>query len=327
MANLSPADDRSPRAARCPLRELHSAGPARDAGHAARRHRRGGRGVGGRVVHAHGPLVPDGAARRARRADARGLHQPGVRRRPHADDEARPARHRRHLPPPGIAGQDRHHARRAVAGPRHARHRRRLVRARAPGAGRPLPRHRRALRAPRGGARDLRADVERRRRAVRGEALPTGLHAVQPAAGQHPAPVRGRRWRGRAQDAAARDQARRRDEHVRDGAGRPRPQGRGAAPPLRDRGARPRRDPADAGRRTRPGDRDRCLPAGHGGVRGARLQPRADRAGRARPGRAGRGTSPRSSPAWAGSASRPRPPRRRSPPRARARAAGAAAPW
>ena len=53
-------------------------------------------------------------------------------RRPDRAHDARPARHRRHLPPPGPAGQDRDDARRALRRPRDARHRRGLVRARAP---------------------------------------------------------------------------------------------------------------------------------------------------------------------------------------------------
>ena len=44
---------------------------------------------------------------------------------------AQPARHRRHLPPPGPARQDRDHPRRALGRPGDARHRRRVVRPRA----------------------------------------------------------------------------------------------------------------------------------------------------------------------------------------------------
>ena len=78
-------------------------------------------------------------ARRPARADARGLHLARLPRRPDQPRRARPAGHRRHLPPPGAARQDRHHPRRALRRPGVARHRRRLVRARAPRPRRPVP--------------------------------------------------------------------------------------------------------------------------------------------------------------------------------------------
>ncbi len=49
------------------------------------------------------------------------------------------AGHRRHLPPPRPAGEDRDDPRRALRRSRHARHRRRLVRARAPRPRRAVP--------------------------------------------------------------------------------------------------------------------------------------------------------------------------------------------
>ena len=51
----------------------------------------------------------------AHRADARGLHNAGLPRGKDRADDARPAGHRRDLPPPRAAGQDRDHPRRAVA--------------------------------------------------------------------------------------------------------------------------------------------------------------------------------------------------------------------
>ena len=69
-------------------------------------------------------------------------------------DRARAARHRRDLPAPRPARQDRHHPRRPLAGSRDARARRRLVRAGAPRPRRPLPADQGALRAPRGDAPD-----------------------------------------------------------------------------------------------------------------------------------------------------------------------------
>src|SRR3954470_12802446 len=47
-----------------PLRELHPPGRRGAAGRAAGRHRTGRRRGRGGLVHGHGPLVPDGAARR-----------------------------------------------------------------------------------------------------------------------------------------------------------------------------------------------------------------------------------------------------------------------
>ena len=104
------------------------------------------------LVHRDGPLVPDGALPDRVRPDARGLLGAELRRGEDRAAAARPARHRRHLPLPGPARQDRHHARRAVRRPGDARHRRGLVRARAPRARRAVPAGRRAVRAPRGDA-------------------------------------------------------------------------------------------------------------------------------------------------------------------------------
>ena len=72
---------------------------------------------------------------------------------------ARPAGHRRDLPPPRPARQDRVHCGRPVRRPRRARHRRRLVRPRAPRPRRAVPAGRRAVRAARGDPADLPADV------------------------------------------------------------------------------------------------------------------------------------------------------------------------
>ena len=65
---------------------------------------------------------------------------------------------------PGPARQDRHDPRRALEGPRDARHRRGLVRPRARRSRRAVPVDERALRAARGDPPDLPPDVERRRR-------------------------------------------------------------------------------------------------------------------------------------------------------------------
>ena len=73
--------------------------------------------------------------------------------------DARRDGHRRHLPTPRRVGQDRDHARRAVARARLSGHRRGLVRARARGPGRALPAAGRALRAARGDAADRAPDV------------------------------------------------------------------------------------------------------------------------------------------------------------------------
>ena len=67
----------------------------------------------------------------AGRADAGGLHDPRLPRRAHQHRRAAAAGHRRHLPAPGPARQDRVHPRRALRRPGRARHRRGLVRARA----------------------------------------------------------------------------------------------------------------------------------------------------------------------------------------------------
>ena len=73
----------------------------------------------------------------------------------------------------------------------------------------------RAVRAARGDAADLPADVERRQRPVRGPALPAGRDAVRAGADQPAAPAdHDRRWR-REEDAAAGGPVRRRVQPVR----------------------------------------------------------------------------------------------------------------
>ena len=137
------------------------------------------------------------------------------------DHPARAAGHRRHLPPPRPARQDRRDARRALRGPGRARHRRGLVRPRARGPRRSVPAGRRAVRTARGDAADLLPDVERRRRAVRRQALPARRDDLPAAADQPAAPARDDRRERRAQDAAPRRPVRRRVQPVRD-AGRTR---------------------------------------------------------------------------------------------------------
>ena len=74
------------------------------------------------------------------------------------------AGHRRHLPAPWPARQDRDHARRALGRPCGARYRRGVVRAGARGARRPVPTGAGALRAARGDAADRAGRCGRRRR-------------------------------------------------------------------------------------------------------------------------------------------------------------------
>ena len=106
------------------------------------------------LVHRHGPLLPDGGLPHRPRPDARGLHDARLHRR--RTTERMQARHvvtgvtYRH---PGLLAKiattlD------VLRGPGLPRHRRRLVRARAPGARRAVPADDGALRAPRGGAAD-----------------------------------------------------------------------------------------------------------------------------------------------------------------------------
>ena len=184
-----------------------------------------------------GPLLPDGAAGRAARADARGLHLAGLPRREDQQRRAGAAGHRRDLPAPRAARQDRHHARRAQRRAGDARDRRRLVRPRARRPGRPVPVHLRAVRAAGGGAADLSPDVERRRRPLRGQALPAGRDRLRPAAAARRRPPGADRWQRRAQDPAPGREVRRRLQPLRRRAGRGGPQDRGARPALRDRGA------------------------------------------------------------------------------------------
>ena len=133
----------------------------------------GGRGRRGVDVHLDGPLVPDGAdGHRPTTRCWRATRPSGFLAGQTQTHASRPAGHRGHLPPPRSAGQDRHHPRRALRRPGPARHRRRLVRARAPRPRRPVPAAGRAVRAARGDPADLPADVERRRRPVPRPPLP-----------------------------------------------------------------------------------------------------------------------------------------------------------
>ena len=104
----------------------------------------------------------------------------------HLPGQAAHPGHRRRLPAPGRARQDRHHARRAVRRPGLARHRRGLERGGVARARHPVPAGRRAVRAAGGDAADLPADVARRRDPVPGPALPAGA-AAELAAGADPA--------------------------------------------------------------------------------------------------------------------------------------------
>ena len=104
---------------------------------------------------------------------------------------------------PGHAGEGGQHARRAVRGPRLARHRGRVERGGGARARPAVPADRRAVRAAGGGAADLPADVERRRRPVRGQALPARAHAQLAAAAAPAAPADPDRRRRGEEDAAA----------------------------------------------------------------------------------------------------------------------------
>ena len=153
----------------------------------ARGDRQGGRGGRLRDLHPDGPLVPDGAAsppRRTRcsRATPRSASWPGQTERMTLGLLVTGVTYRH----PGLLAKivttlDVLSGGRALLG-----HRRGLVRARAPRPRRALPAGERAVRAARGDAPDLPADVERRRRPLRGQALPAGrddlLAAADPAA-------------------------------------------------------------------------------------------------------------------------------------------------
>src|SRR6185503_632936 len=104
-----------------------------------------------------------------------------------------------------------------------------------------VPADRRAVRAARGGAADLPADVVRRRRAVPGQALHPRTDAERPATAA-PAADPDRRWR-RTQDAAPGGQVRAGLQPVR--LARTAAQARGTARALRTRGPRLRRDRED----------------------------------------------------------------------------------
>ena len=107
-------------------------GPADRDGPRGRRGRR-------RPAHRDGPLVPDGRPGRAARADAGGRTPRSATSPGSPSGCGSAAGHRRRPTATRAAGEDRHHARPALARPRDARHRRGLVRARARGLGVPFP--------------------------------------------------------------------------------------------------------------------------------------------------------------------------------------------
>src|SRR5215831_14140321 len=145
------------------------AGPAR---RGPRGHRARGRRCGVRLPCGDGSLLPDPGDRAARAGDARGVHHAGVPGRMHLAVEAAHAGDRDGLPAPGHPGQDRDHTGRAVRRTGLARHRRGLERRGVPRTRHPVPAGGRAVRAPRGNAADLPADVARRRIALHRPALP-----------------------------------------------------------------------------------------------------------------------------------------------------------
>ena len=172
--------------------------------------------------------------RRSGRADARGLHLARLPGRPDLDHRAGSARLRGHLPPPGTARQDRHDARRAQRGRAvlglgaawyDREHR---------GLGVPFPSTAERFERLEETLQIVPADVERRRRTVRGPALPAGRDDLRAGTGR--AAADHDRRAGRAQDAAAGRPVRGRVQPV---PGRPRDrpaQAGGARRPLRDRG-------------------------------------------------------------------------------------------
>ena len=160
-------------------------------GRSTRRDRAGRRPGRCRACHRDGPLVPDGArsaARRSRcsRATRRSASSPAMTER-----SAQPAGHRRR--PTATRACWRRSSRRSTCSPAAGRcsgigaawyereH---------PGLGVPFPPIGGAVRAARGDAADLPPDVERRRRPLRGEALPARRDRLRAAAA---AAARGRR--------------------------------------------------------------------------------------------------------------------------------------
>ncbi|CAA9439479.1 MAG: hypothetical protein AVDCRST_MAG03-3869, partial [uncultured Rubrobacteraceae bacterium] len=254
-------------AARNTLRELRAPGragiPGADPGGHGPRRRSGGR-LG---LHRDGPLLPDGVLRHSPRPDAGGIHLARFRGRPDAAHYPRHPGHRGHLPPSRAAGEDRHHPRRPLRRAGDAGDRGSVVRARAPGPRRAVPAGWGEVREAGGDAGDLRADVGRRRRAVRGPPLPAGGDDLLPAPGPTASAEDPHRGHGRAQDPPARRAPRRRVQPVRLRSGGHKTQARSAGAPLRNRGPRPLRHREDHHHGLRPPRRRGRLRRWHGGVR------------------------------------------------------------
>ena len=136
-------------------------------------------------------------------ADAGGLLRAQLYRGRYRAREARGAGDRGAVPPPEHPPKNRHHARRPLRGPRLPVRRRRLVRARVPGLGRPVPPNVRALRAAGGDASNCPPDVVGRYRTIRGRALPARGAYEQPASFGRPASADHGRRHGGAEDAEA----------------------------------------------------------------------------------------------------------------------------
>ena len=186
---------------------LHQSGAGQD---------RADRRRGGLREHlGDGPLLPDRDGRCRGGADAGGLLRAQLYRGRYRAREARGAGDRGAVPPPGHPAKNRYHPGRPLRGPRLPGHRRRLVRARVPGPGRPVPPNVRALRAAGRDASNCPPDVVGRYRAIRGRALPARGADEQLASFGRPASADHGRRHGGAEDAEAGGPLRRRVQPFR----------------------------------------------------------------------------------------------------------------
>ena len=218
-------------------------------------------------------------------ADAGGLHDARLPRRPHRAAPARPAGHRRDVPPPGPARQDRHHPRRALAAAAPCSASARPgTSASTRGLGVPFPSTSERFERLEETLQICPPDVVATTTPFEGKHYQLAETVIVPPPVQAP-PADHDRRRRRAEDAAAGRAVRRRLQPLRRDAGRRPAQARRAARPLRRRRARLRRDREDDDRPGRPDRRHRRFPRVDGGVRRARdLADHAVAAGR-RPGR------------------------------------------
>ena len=185
------------------LQTLHLARWGARPWYETRRYRPDRRRSGVRVHLGNGSSLPDRDGRSRRNGHARGVYDARVHRRAHVQGETRHDGDGCDVPASRHPGQAGHDARRPVGRARLSRYRRGVVRARTRRPWRTVSASQRTFSASRGSTADREADVERQRRPIQGQALPTRRDAELTASAQQAASADSDRWRRREENVAA----------------------------------------------------------------------------------------------------------------------------